>query len=955
MKRPLLAAIAGCAVLIAGAAGACRKPSSVAGPAERGAAPVSPWARKTLARLTLEEKAAQLIGVRAYGTYRHSRNKDARQLRDYVSRLKVGCVVMFESETEALPRILNDLQSIADVPLLVAADVERGVSMRIRKGAVPLPTAMATGAAGSEDLARYEGEVTAREARALGIHWGFAPVADVNNNPDNPIINTRSFGEDPELVARMVAAFLQGARKGGLLTTVKHFPGHGDTAVDSHLQLATIPGDRARLEKVELVPFRRAIETGVDAVMLGHIASAALDPSGAPASLSRPVIADLLRGELGFRGLVVTDALDMAGVKLAWTGEAAVRAINAGADMILLPPDPQVAIATIARAVRDGQILESRLDESVLRVLALKDKAGLAKERIVDIAKVADEVGRPEDVEKASEIARQSITVVRNDQNILPLHADEPLRILHLVMSSDSRNDAIQGIVEDELEARRIPTTTFTLGPEVSQETTQKILAAVPEHTHVVVSAFVKVMATKGTAAMSASHARLIDRLLLAGRPVVIVSYGSPYLLQQFPRTPAYVAAYGSAESSQRAATAALFGEFPVSGKLPVTLPGLYDRGQGVPIPSYAMTLARSAPEAAGFAPDAMRAVDAVVDGFVTAKAFPGGVLAVGHQGSLVDLKAFGRQTYDSGSPEVTTDTLYDLASLTKVIVTTTMAMILVDEGKLTLSEPVRNFIPAFHGGAKDKVTVAHLLTHSSGLDWWAPLYKDTKGQDAFVTRIAAMDLVYEPGTKSLYSDLGLILLGEILERVSGQTLDAFARERIFAPLGMNDTMYRPGKELLPRIAPTENDPWRKRVVHGEVHDENAYALGGVAPHAGLFATAGDLAKFAQMLLNGGVYGQRRIVSRATLERFTTRAGIPGSSRALGWDTPGENSSSGSLFSPESFGHTGFTGTSMWLDPKRKLFVILLTNRVHPTRDNNLIRQVRPAVADAVVRGLVSQ
>lgn len=949
-SRALLAA----AAILAGFVGACRKPSPVAGPADKAAPPPSAWARKTLSRLTLEEKAAQLIGVRAYGTYRHARTKDARRLRDDVARLKVGCIVVFESEVEALPRLLNDLQSSADVPLLVAADVERGVSMRIRRGVVPLPTAMAFGAAGSEEAARFAGEVTAREARALGIHWGFAPVADVNNNPDNPIINTRSFGEDPQKVADLVAAFLQGARSGGLLTTVKHFPGHGDTAIDSHLQLASIPGDRSRLERVELLPFRRAIETGVDAIMLGHIASLALDPSGAPASLSKPVVTGLLRGEMGYRGLIVTDALDMAGVRAAWTGEAAVRAIGAGADMILLPPEPEVAIAAIVRAVKEGQILESRLDESVLRVLAVKDKAGLAKERIVDIAQVSESVGMPEDVARAEEIARRSITIVRNDRGVLPLHADQPLKILHLVMSSDTRNEAIQGIVEDELAGREIPTDTFTLGPEVSVENAQKILAAVQEHTHVLVSAFVKVMATKGTAAMSVSHARLIERLLIDQRPVVIVSYGSPYLLRQFPQTPAYIAAYGAAESSQRAAVAALFGEYPVGGKLPVTLPGLYDRGQGVVAPRYDMTLARRRPEEAGFAPDAMQAVDAVVDGFLTAKAFPGGVLVVGHDGALVNLRAFGRQTYDARSPAMEPSTLFDIASLTKVVATTTMAMILVDEGRLDINKPVSAFIPAFHGGAKDRVTVANLLTHSSGLDWWAPLYKDTQGQDAFVRRIAAMDLAYEPGTKSLYSDLGLILLGEILERVSGQTLDAFARERIFEPLGMKDTMYRPPRTLLGRIAPTENEPSRGRVVHGEVHDENAFALGGIAPHAGIFSTAEDLSRFAQMLLNGGVYDHHRIVSRATLARFTKRADIPGSSRALGWDTPSENSSAGSLFSAQSFGHTGFTGTSMWLDPTRKLFVILLTNRVHPTRDNNLIRQVRPAVADAVVRGLVN-
>jgi CubicO group peptidase (beta-lactamase class C family) len=300
-------------------------------------------------------------------------------------------------------------------------------------------------------------------------------------------------------------------------------------------------------------------------------------------------------------------------------------------------------------------------------------------------------------------------------------------------------------------------------------------------------------------------------------------------------------------------------------------------------------------------------------------------------------------------------DTVYDLASLTKVVATTTAAMILVDEGRLDLDKRVRDFLPRFAGGAKDRVTVRQLLTHSSGLDWWAPLYKEVKGRAAYVERIEAMDLVYEPGTKSLYSDLGLILLGESLERVAGERLDAFARRRIFEPLGMRATLFRPGPELLPRIAPTENDPWRGRVLRGDVHDENAFALGGVAPHAGLFGTAGDLARFAQMLLNGGVFEHRRIVSRATLEAFTRRAGVPDSSRALGWETQSENSSAGALLSERSFGHTGFTGTSLWVDPERELFVILLTNRVHPTRDNQAIRRIRPAMGDAVVRALAPQ
>jgi CubicO group peptidase (beta-lactamase class C family) len=357
--------------------------------------------------------------------------------------------------------------------------------------------------------------------------------------------------------------------------------------------------------------------------------------------------------------------------------------------------------------------------------------------------------------------------------------------------------------------------------------------------------------------------------------------------------------------------------------------------------------------------------VDEIVAAAVSDRAFPGGVLAVGRDGTLVHLRAFGRLSYDAGAAEVRADTLYDLASLTKVVVTTTLSMILVDEGRLDLDARVHAFFPAFSGPAKEGITVRQLLTHSGGLTWWAPLYKEVKGKEAYIERIVAMDLAYDPGAKTVYSDLGIILLGDILERLGGMPFGELAHKRVLEPLAMKDARYRPPADLVERIAPTENDPWRGRVVRGEVHDENAFALGGIAPHAGLFATAPDLAHLAQTLLDGGTFGGKRIVSRATVELFTERAGVPVSSRALGWDTPTDESgqrsstpgqpgysSAGSLFSARSFGHTGFTGTSMWMDPQRGLYVILLTNRVHPTRENNKIRDTRARVADAVVRAL---
>jgi beta-glucosidase-like glycosyl hydrolase/CubicO group peptidase (beta-lactamase class C family) len=905
-----------------------------------------------------------MIGVRLAGLPRNPASPAAQRLLQQVRTLRVGTLVVFDSEVGSLPRLLNELQGAADLPLLVSADMERGLAFRIRRGVVPLPFAMALGATRSPDAARFAGEVAAREGRALGIHWAFAPVADVNNNPANPVINVRSFGEDPELVGQLVGAFVKGAKSGGLLTTAKHFPGHGDTAVDSHLQVATVSADRSRLDAVELLPFRRAVEAGVDWVMMGHIAVHALDPSDTPATLSPP-IADVLRGDLGFTGLLVTDGMDMAGVRPAWTGEAAVRAVQAGADLVLLPPEPEVAVQSLVRAVKEGQLAESRIDESVRRILETKERLGLDRNRLVDADVTLKSLQRPEDMARSLEIAKASITVVRNQGDVLPLAAEAPLRLLHLVLSSDVRNPLLQGIPEDELEDRRIPSETVSLGPEVSAETTATLVARAPQFTHVLASCFVRVAGARGSADMSESHARLLEALTKAGRPVIVLSFGSPYLLRQVPDAPVYVAAYGGAESSQRAAVGALFGEYPVRGKLPVTLPGLYPYGHGLEVPKHDMTLRMADPREAGFRPGGLDEIDAVMETALRDRAFPGGVVAVGRNGALVYQRPFGRLSYEPGAAEVRDDTLYDLASLTKVVVTTTTAMILVDEGKLDLGKRVSDFLPGFRGSGKEKVTVAQLLSHSSGIDWWAPLYKELKTKAAYLERIQAMDLAYEPGTKSVYSDLGVMLLGEILERVAGESLEGFALKRILEPLGMKDTRYHPAPSLLPRIAPTEFDPWRGRVVIGQVHDENAFALGGVAPHAGLFGTAPDLARFAQMLLNGGVYDHHRIVSRATVERFTRRAGVPGSTRALGWDTASDGSgvrsstpgtpgysSAGSRLSPSSFGHTGFTGTSLWMDPEARLFVILLTNRVHPTRANTAVFQVRAAVADSVADAL---
>jgi CubicO group peptidase (beta-lactamase class C family) len=353
-------------------------------------------------------------------------------------------------------------------------------------------------------------------------------------------------------------------------------------------------------------------------------------------------------------------------------------------------------------------------------------------------------------------------------------------------------------------------------------------------------------------------------------------------------------------------------------------------------------------------ASDTWREAGEILERAVAARAFPGATLSIGGSEVADATLACGRLRYSQESPAVCPDTIYDLASLTKVVVTTTMAMMLYEEGRFDLDEPVSRHLPAFRGGGKAGVRLCHLLSHSSGIAWWAPLFKKLSGREAFVARICEMPLDYEPGTKAVYSDFGFILLGEILEGLARESLDAFIRRRLFEPLGMEDCAYRPPVAWYGRIAPTEACPWRQRLIWGEVHDENAHAMGGVAPQAGLFGTGPDLTRFAHMLLARGVAGGRRLLREETIERFTRRVGIPGATRALGWDTPNTEgySTAGELMSRRAYGHIGFTGTSLWIDPERAVFVILLSNRVHPTRDNNAIRAVRPAVANAVVRAL---
>ena len=905
-----------------------------------------------------------MVMVRAYGHYYSTDSDLFERLARLVSGRKIGGIIMAQGDVYAEAVLLNRLQSLSRIPLLVASDFERGIAMRVRRG-THFPDAMALGATRNAEYAYRMGRVVAVEARAVGIHQNYAPVADINDNPLNPVINTRSYGDDPMLVRTMVGAFIRGTIDGGCLATAKHFPGHGDAGIDSHIDLPVLALSRARLDSVELATFRAAIDAGVQSVMIGHLAVPALDSLGLPASLSAAMVSNVLRKDLGFRGLIVTDGLEMRALTRGFRADTvAVLAVRAGADLLLVPPDPDMAVSAVVDAVRRGEITEERVDESVRRILAVKHQLGLDRRRTVDIDAIASRISTRPNRHLAREIARDAVTLLRNRNGLLPLPPDGPLHVVAL-LAGDTEDDRTEvnrpgspatsepvGSYFSQLLRRRSPgSEVLRLSPGSDVHDLNEAAARIRRADVAILCLFVKVRTASGRIDLPDYLRTFAARAAETGTPLVVLAFGNPYVAGSLPEAGSLMCLYGDDEPVSEAAAEALFGEIPVHGRLPVSIAGKYPFGSGLDLPQT--QIRRDDPAVAGFDPEDLQRVDGVVNSAIADSAFPGAQLAIVKDGLLVYDRSFGRLTYDPESRPVDEWTMYDLASITKVIATTSAVMKLVDGGKIGLDDPVARYIPRFDSGEKAAITIRHLLLHRGGLPPFRRLWLECPDPAAVIDTIAAIPLAAPPGDSTIYSDLGFITLGKIVERVSGMTLDAFMKKEFFFPLRMRNTMYAPPESLRGRCAPTENDTaWRKSVVQGTVHDENAAFIGGVSGNAGLFSTASDLAVYIQMLFNKGVYAGRRYLSEKTVAEFIGKR-APAQERWLGWDMRSpKGSSAGEFFSPASFGHTGFTGTCIWADPARSLAVIFLTNRVYPTRANLRITRVRPAVNDAVMRAL---
>jgi len=556
---------------------------------EPGGPAAAKWANKILAKMTLEEKVGQMLGWRYNGRFFNRDSDNVRELIDLIVKEKIGGLIVFAGDVYETAHLTNFLQEKARIPLLIAADFEWGAAMRI-DGTTLFPPLMALGATDSEDLAYEMGKITAVEGRAMGIHMTYAPVVDVNINPDNPVISARSLGERPERVGKLASAFIRGCQENGMIATAKHFPGHGDTALDSHNLMPAIKADRSRLEQVELYPFSQAIRAGVEAIMTAHLFVPALDPTpGLPATLSPLILTDLLRKKMGFKGLIVTDAMEMGGVTRAFSAqEAALRSVQAGVDMVLLPPDLPGVVAALAGAVREGTIPESRINESVRRILELKVRLGLPKNRYVDINLLPQKIASHQHLEQAARTFEKSVTLVKNDRDVVPISSDTPgKKTVVLSLSSDADDYFAGQTFIRELQKRRPGLSAFYADAFTGQEFIKVARAKALEADLVVIALFSSLRSGKGSVDLIPSHIDLVRELSWAKRKTLVVSFGSPYFLRHFPEVDGYLCLYRNSFQAQEVAARAVCGEIDTEGRLPVSIPGLYPAGHGLTYKKY--------------------------------------------------------------------------------------------------------------------------------------------------------------------------------------------------------------------------------------------------------------------------------------------------------------------------------------------------------------------------------
>lgn len=949
------------------------------------------WVDSVYKSLSNEERIGQLMVVRL-STY-DSRTKTVTFFDSLVTSLSkqynIGGICVFQGSPVKQANIINAIQAQAKTPILMCVDAEWGLGMRMIDSVLPLPKQMMMGATSDAGIAYQYGKIVAEQCKRVGIQVNYAPVVDVNNNPANPVINDRSFGEDKYKVALFGIQYMKGMQDNGVMACAKHFPGHGDVSVDSHLDLPVINKTMPQLDSLELYPFKEIFKAGIGSVMIAHLSVPAIDNTpNKPTSISFKNVSGLMRDEIGYQGLTFTDALEMQGVKKFYPdGAASVESLIAGNDMLCLPGDVPLAIEKIKEAIKDKKLSWADIEKHCKKVLLAKYQYGLAHVTPVNTDNLTNDLNSKVPAMRRL-IAENALTVLRKTDNVFfPMQATiEPVanEVAYVSIGNNienafakrMRNDYGAGVFY------------FTYGQD-SAAALQLIDSVKSIYKKVVIGVHNYTRAPANNFGLSKAAVDLVTQLQQQTNVITFV-FGNCYAIKNWCAAKNIVACYEDDDIIQNTAIDLLQGRIPAKGKLPVTVCNEFTFGSG--IVGSGSYLPHVHPDAALLDPLQLHAVDSIFADAIEKGAAPGGVVMVVKDGKIAFNKAYGYYTYDKKEP-VQLESIFDMASCTKICATTISIMKLYDEGKIDLNKKLGDYLPWVKGSNKENLLLSNILLHQAGLVSFIPFYKETldadgkplakyyatQPNDSFSIRVADnlfmrndwRDTLYkrilqsplgETG-KYIYSDNDFIFLGKIVEAVSGKPLDEYVKKEFYTPLGLTTAGFKPRERFaLSRIIPTEQEKtFRLQLLRGDVHDPGAAMFGGVAGHAGLFSNAYDLAVIMQMLLNGGTFNGKKYLNAATVELFTAYHSAI-SRRGYGFDKPEKDNATRPepypclSASPQTFGHTGYTGTCVWADPAKKLIFIFLSNRVNPdggdVNKKLLNMNVRPKIHEAIYKAL---
>ncbi len=915
------------------------------------------WADSIYNQMTLQEKVGQLFMVAAYS------NKDSNHINaieKLIKDQKIGGVIFFQGGPLRQANLTNRYQAKSKIPLFVGIDAEWGLSMRL-DSTYRYPWNMTLGAIKDLNLIENVGELMGKESRRMGVHFNFAPVLDINTNPKNPIIGNRSFGENKFNVTEKAIALMKGVQKQGVFSTGKHFPGHGDTSIDSHLGLPTLSFSKEHLDKVELYPYNKIIDEGLVSVMVAHLDVPSLEfRQNYPTSTSYNVVTNLLQKELKFDGLIFTDALNMKGVsKFKKPGDVELDAFLAGNDILLFSENVPIGIETIIKAYEDKIVSEERLEQSVKKILKYKYKAGLNTFKPIAISNLIKDINPLANEALQYRLYENAITVLKNDRTILPIKELNTQKIAYVKLGDDYNTKFVSTLKK------------YTEVTEVSAATIDSLNLKLKEFSTVIIG-YHKADKPWKNNDFTATEKEWLQKIAI-NNTVILDVFAKPYSLlpiTNFDDIEGLIVSYQNNDVAQEVSAELVFGAIEAKGKLPVSINDSFQVNEG--LSTIKMNrLGFTTPENVAMSSEKLAQIETIAQKAIREKMAPGIQVLVARKGKVIYQKAFGNYTYDSDT-KVTNETIFDIASISKIVGTLPNVMQQYDQQKINLNTTLAEMVPLFANSDKKNIHFKELLTHSAGLVSWIPFYKATldakekplaqyyrkiadsqfskQVADSLFIRNDYHDTIMKMIVDSKlslkkeykYSDFTFIILGNYLEKATGVSLDVLATEQFFKPIGANNTLYNPLQKMdKNRIAPTEVDSYfRYQTIQGYVHDMAAALEGGVAGHAGVFSNAMDVAKIMQLYLQKGNYGNQQFFSEKTFDDFNSCYFCSeGNRRGLGFDKPqltGDSPTCGCV-SSSSFGHTGFTGTMAWADPVTEIVYVFLSNRTYPTNPINTL------------------